>query len=159
MKTPRSTLSLAAEYAVASELCRRGIYAQLTFGYQKRTDILVFDLKTNKMLRIEVKAKQGDSFPNCRGIFGGNVFLILVDFQNKKLGERPDFYILSEKDWIDFVKSAIKKYPYVELNQENCPVWVKQITKSGKPYMGIGIKPDQVSTYKERWNKIELELS
>ena len=161
MKIPRSTLSLAAEYAVASELCRRSIYAQLTFGYQKRTDILVFNLKTNKMLRIEVKAKQGNSFPNCRGIFGGNVILVLVDFQNKKLGEQPDFYILTEEDWINFVKAEITKNPDVEIkiDEENCPVWVQQITKSGKPYKGMGIKPDQIQIHKECWDKIEKELS
>jgi hypothetical protein len=38
MKISKSTLGLAADYAVASELCRRNIYAQPTFGHQKRTD-------------------------------------------------------------------------------------------------------------------------
>ena len=28
----REEISLAGEFAVASELCKRGIYAQLTFG-------------------------------------------------------------------------------------------------------------------------------
>ena len=37
----KETLGLAAEFAVASELCRRGIYAQLTLGNRKRTDLLV----------------------------------------------------------------------------------------------------------------------
>ena len=41
MEIPKDKLSLAGEYAVASELCRRGIYAQLTLGTRKRTDLLV----------------------------------------------------------------------------------------------------------------------
>ena len=32
---------MAGEYAVASELCRRGHYAQLTLGHHKKTDLLV----------------------------------------------------------------------------------------------------------------------
>jgi hypothetical protein len=34
-------LGLEAEFAVASELCRRDMYAQLTLGRRKRTDLLV----------------------------------------------------------------------------------------------------------------------
>ena len=32
MTISRECIGLAAEFAVASELCKRGIYAQLTFG-------------------------------------------------------------------------------------------------------------------------------
>jgi hypothetical protein len=42
MLISRNTLGLAAEFAVASELCRRNVYAQLTLGHQKRTDLLIF---------------------------------------------------------------------------------------------------------------------
>jgi len=35
MKIDRHTLGLSAEFAVASELCRRNIYAQLTLGLRK----------------------------------------------------------------------------------------------------------------------------
>ena len=59
MSIPRETLGLAAEFAVASELCRWGLYAQLTLGNKKRTDLLVHNEETNTFLRIEVKAKQG----------------------------------------------------------------------------------------------------
>jgi hypothetical protein len=40
-KINKDILGLAGEFAVASELCRRNIYAQLTLGLRKRTDILV----------------------------------------------------------------------------------------------------------------------
>ena len=79
----RNTLSIAAEYAVASELCRRGIYAQLTLGHQKRTDILVFS-ESGDMTRIEVKAKRGSDWPNCKGIFGSNAFLVFVDYKHRE---------------------------------------------------------------------------
>ena len=54
----KETIGLAAEYAVASELCRRGIYAQLTLGNHKRTDLLVVNEESGKMLRVQVKAKR-----------------------------------------------------------------------------------------------------
>jgi len=79
----KEKLSLAGEYVVASELCRRGIYAQLTLGTRKRTDLLV-DTET-AMLRIQVKAKQGRNWPYCKGIFGENMLLIFVDYKNKEL--------------------------------------------------------------------------
>jgi hypothetical protein len=53
LKISKSALGLAAEFAVASELCRRNIYAQLTLGHQKRTDLLIFS-EDDKLLRIEV---------------------------------------------------------------------------------------------------------
>lgn len=50
MKMDKDILGLSVEYAVASELCRRELYAQLTLGPRKRTDIL---LETDEsMLRI-----------------------------------------------------------------------------------------------------------
>ena len=49
MKVSKSTLGLAAEFAVASELGRRNIYAQPTLGLQKRTDLLIFG-ENNKQL-------------------------------------------------------------------------------------------------------------
>ena len=96
MKIARSTIGLAAEFAVASELGRRNIYAQPTFGHQKRTDLLIFG-KDNELLKVEVKGKQGREWPNCKGIYGRNVILVFVDFAGKSEFERPDFYILDAK--------------------------------------------------------------
>src|SRR5688572_8605544 len=93
----RTTIGVAAEYAVASELCRRGVYAQLTLGHQKRTDLLVFS-EAGLLSRIEVKAKQGLDWPNCRGVCGANAFLIFVDYQNRTPDERPAFFVLSSDD-------------------------------------------------------------
>lgn len=42
-KLSKELLGLAGEYAVASELCKRGMYAQLTLGSHKHTDILIQD--------------------------------------------------------------------------------------------------------------------
>ena len=94
MKIEKSILGVAGEFAVAAELCRRNIYAQLTLGHQKRIDLLAL-LHDGNMLRIEVKAKQGREWPNCKGIYGDNTFIIFVDYREKAATERPDFYVLT----------------------------------------------------------------
>lgn len=149
-------LSLAGEYAVASELCKRGIYTQLTLGTRKKTDLLV-DTGT-AMLRIQVKAKQIHSWL-CKGIFGENIVLVLVDYENKKLEQRPDFYVLTPSDWEDFVKSGwVSEYiddGKIELDVENCPIWIKW----KQPFKGVWVGPQNIGSHKEQWGKIKALLN
>jgi hypothetical protein len=154
MSISRSTLGVASEFIVAGELGRRNIYAQPTFGHQKRTDLLIFGEK-NRLLKLEVKGKQGREWPNCRGIFGENVILVFVDFAGKNEMDRPDFYILTVDDWVAFVKEEIAKHPNknITLNEENVPVWHDEI-KNGQPYRGMGVRLEQIVEYKEQWSKI-----
>ena len=144
----RSNLSLAGEYAVASEICRRGIYAQITLGNLKRTDLLIFNSETEKMIRVEVKSKKKNVWPAVKGMKDENCFLILVDFSKKELTERPDFYIVDSQDWKDYLDEFIipdKKFK--ELKEEHIPVWQDN-------FKGAAIKPTQVEKYKEKWDKI-----
>ncbi len=157
MTIAKQDLSLAGEFAVASELCRRGIYAQLTLGLRKRTDLLV-ETET-AMLRIQVKAKQAKYWVLCKGIFGKNIILVFVDYQNKRVDERPDFYVLTPRDWENFVKSGwvsekISEGKY-KLDNENCPV---HINKEGEPTKGVGVEPEDISEHKEKWGKIKALL-
>ncbi len=153
----KDKVGLAAEFAVASELFRRNIYAQLTLGHQKQTDLLIFD-ENNELLRIEVKGKQVKNWPNCTGIYGKNVVLVLVDFEDKGDMQRPDFYILTEGDWLDYVKTEIKrlaeKGKRIELDHKNVPVFIDEKNKQGNPYRGMGVDPSKISFHKERWDKI-----
>jgi hypothetical protein len=155
MKISPSTLGLAAEFAVASELCRRNIYAQLTLGHQKRTDLLIFG-EDKRLLRIEVKGKQGKDWPNCTGIYGDNVMLVLVDFAGKGELERPDFYILTVEDWIGFVKREIANHSKkrIKLDEHNVPVWLDEVNKNGQPYRGMGITRDKIQNHRDKWDKI-----
>lgn len=150
-------VGLASEFAVASELCRRDIYAQLTLGHQKRTDLLLFS-KDDNLLRIEVKGKQGKWWPNCKGIFGKNVFLVFVDYANKTDQERPDFYVLTVEDWLKLVNSEIEKYKpnnkRVVVDEKNVPVHLDEVNKQGQPYRGMGVCVDQISEHREAWDKI-----
>jgi hypothetical protein len=155
----QNTLGLAAEFAVASELCRRNVYAQLTLGHQKRTDLLIFS-ENNILLRIEVKGKQSNEFPNCKGIYGENIFIVFGDYEGKGEYERPDFYILSQQDWITFVNNEIHrittKHPEkrIEIDDHNVPIFITEVNKSGQPYRGMGVRTNQIQQHKEQWGKI-----
>ena len=157
------TLGLAAEYAVAAELCRRNIYAQLTLGHQKRTDLLVFSAD-GEMARVEVKAKQTPEWPACKGIFGKRVFLVLVDLAARALDSRPDFYVLSAEDWRAVVENRIAEIrsrspeKQIVVDQENVVVFVDEKGKSGKPRRGTNIGVHLVRSYREQWSKILTAL-
>ena len=156
----REYLGLAAEFAVASQLCRRGLYAQLTLGMHKRTDLLV-DTDAS-MLRIQVKAKQGRVWPNCIGVSGRDIVLILVDFADKHESERPDFYILTSDDWRNLVTKELKgpiSTGEVLLDDTNIPLWVRQVNKQGQPYKGMGVSVSQISAYRECWDRIKTMVS
>jgi len=153
----REMVSLAAEFAVASELCRRDIYAQLTLGHRKRTDLLIFS-EEDLLLRIEVKGKQGRDWPNCKGIYGNNVVLVLVDFAGKGETERPDFYILTVEDWVALVKGDVEKARAkgvrVEIDERNVPIWAEQVNAQGQPYKGMGVRPELIQHHKGKWEEI-----
>jgi len=64
----KQNLSMAGEYATASEVCRRDKYAQVTLGNLKRTDILVYSEETRREAQLEVKSKQAKFWPWLKGI-------------------------------------------------------------------------------------------
>lgn len=148
-------LGVASEFAAASELGRRNIYAQPTFGHQKRTDLLIFGDSGN-LLKVEAKGKQGTQWPNCKGISDRNSVLILVDYARKEDDERPDFYILTFDDWHAFLRTYMERFPDkgIEIDSESCLVWTRNIKKDGKPYKGCGINVKDVAHHKEKWEKI-----
>ena len=78
-------IGLAGEYAVASEICRRGMNAVVTLGNRKTVDIVVEDESLARL--IQVKTKTGREWPGVKGVKGDNI-LILVDFQKRELTER-----------------------------------------------------------------------
>ncbi|TSA58313.1 MAG: hypothetical protein D4R39_00910 [Methylophilaceae bacterium] len=105
-KINKESVGLAGEYAVASELCKRGFYAQLTLGNHKKTDLIVES--NNKLFRVSVKSKQGSTWPKVTGIWAPGDLLVFVDFEGKSNDERPDFYVLGVDQWKSLVKKLHK---------------------------------------------------
>ncbi len=145
LELSKEYLGLAGEYLVASELCRRGVYAQLTKGHHKRTDILV---ETEyKMLRIQVKAKQGREWPSVEGIYRDDDILMLVDYEKRHEYERPEIFILDLDDWEKLLDEEKVRFPGIEIDKK------KKVTYPDG-YIGLNIKPFQVDLCKDRWEKI-----
>lgn len=79
-------LSMAGEYGVCAELCKRGFDASITFGNMKATDIIILMLdKTYK--RIEVKTSRETRF--VTGFFQKY-------FDKSRI--HPDFWVLVHID-------------------------------------------------------------
>jgi hypothetical protein len=76
--------------------------------------------------------------------------LVFVDFSGQGDFDRPDFYILTVKDWRDFVEGIIARHPHepITIREDNVLVW------NGGKYFGSGVSPDQIQDHKERWDKI-----
>jgi hypothetical protein len=154
-KQSKDNIGLAGEFAVASELCNPDIYAQLTFGNKKRTDLLVE--KNDTFISVEVKSKQDKKWPVVKGISNGNSILVLVDFQGKDELERPDFYVLNAEDLTTLTEQRInaeqrKENPKkVTCNHEGTLVWQSSTWK--RPFVGMDVIINQIETFKEKWEK------
>ncbi len=154
MPIPKENLAQASEFAVASELCRRGMYAQLTMGTHKRTDILVES--DNLLLRVQVKGKQVKEWPGVTGVFGEGSILVFVDYYAKSLADTPDFYVLTTSDWESLLRKEIIETGKLadgntRIDEFNCPIW-----KDG--WRGMNVKPHQIAEHKDRWDKIKSIL-
>jgi len=160
-KIKKSLLGLAGEYSVAAELARRDIYAQLTLGNQKKTDLLIFSQTTDNLLKIEVKCKQIYEW-QCKGINNPNTILIFVDFEKKSLTEKPSFYILNFEDWKALVLKKIDegdkiKYPnrFTEI-VDSCPIFYDE--NKNVLWKGCGIRVSDIQEFENKWEKIEEKL-
>jgi hypothetical protein len=143
-------IGLAGEHATISELLRRNIYAQLTFGHHKKTDILIETDK--KMLRVQVKSKAGYEWPSVKGINDDDSFLVFVDYANKNENQRPDFYVLNLEDWNTYINSRLaKEGKWLSLRKNkdgsSTPVYTDK-------WEGVNIKVKELTPHIERWDKI-----
>jgi hypothetical protein len=149
-KVEKSLLGIAGEYAVASELCRRGVYAQLTLGNRKKVDLLLDGEK--KIARVEVKTKQGTQWPSVKGIApeDGLKFLVLVDLQGKGLDERPEFYVISKDEWRPFLEQKLED----KIKSKTAMIDNHNVPRFSDGFIGTGIKANEVAQFKNDWDKI-----
>ena len=149
-KVNKSLVGIAGEYAVASELCRRGVYAQLTLGNRKKVDLLLDGEK--EIARVEVKTKQGREWPGVKGIApeDGLKFLVLVDLHGKGPDEKPEFYVICKDEWRPFLEQKLQdklKSKAVKIDDQGVPHF-------SHGWIGTGIKTNEVSQFKNGWDKI-----
>ena len=154
----KGILGVAGEYAVASELCRHNILAQPTFGNQKRLDLLAYE-PDGRVLRIEVKSKQGPCWPNCRGIAGPHHYLVFVDFEKSAPTNVQTFMFCPPTTGTTL---PLPRSPAIGASTESRPEvttegllrLLDEVNAQGKPYEGCGVGLTDVRVHKEAWQKI-----
>jgi hypothetical protein len=156
IKTPKvdkSVLSMAGEFAVAAELCRRNRYTQLTFGNQKSMDLMILS-GSDRFIKIEVKSKQGSEWGNIGGIPPGGGFLVFVDFADRGDDARPDFYVLTPEEWREVAEKVTaerkSKYPgcTAHVDSRNRPVLPEQ------DRTGCTVVLSHIQSHRDKWLKI-----
>jgi hypothetical protein len=137
-------LGLAGEYAVASELCRLQVWAQVTLGNYKTVDLLVVGHR--RTVTVQVKSKQGNAWPAVQGPPDLDHFIVLVDFKGKT-GARPDFYVLNHSDWSRVVSKVKQRRPDLKIDEDG---------RISYPdgWKGLNLTVDLVRRCKDKWEKL-----
>lgn len=153
----KETVGLAGEYAVASELCRRGHYCQLTLGHHKKTDILV-EFRSNStgavFGRVSVKSKKGSAWPKVTGISETGDLIIFVDFKNKLADAKPDFYILDVDAWKSVIRLKQKALKDSKIDNKTNTVYWDPWKGNDKGWRGCAIRIEDIKKYKEQWENV-----
>jgi len=116
----------------------------------------------SKKLSVSVKSKRIRVWPNIRGIKYDNEFIVFVDYYKKQLpSPEVDFYVINSQDWQNLLDirltevRARKPTERIEIDKStNTPIFIDQLKKSGKPYMGIDLSVSHLRPYKDRWERL-----
>ena len=139
-KIDKYHLSIAGEYAVCSELCRRGWDANITFGNAKATDVILhFSNGTYK--RIEVKTNQ-------TGKFDTNFF---QKYYDKTLNNHPDYWVL-----VDIDDNYQTRY-FILTHEELGDIQMKRngMDKWEEHFGCDNVLLRDVAAHEDRWDKIK----
>jgi hypothetical protein len=147
----KSFLSIAGEFAVASELNRRHVLASVTYGASKATDIFALDGKMRRVVRIEVKTTDKRRWVLDRKVAAPpseDVFWVLVLLPPP--GQPPNFFVFSAHEIHDIWQKDMDEYKR------------KYELKNGRKFESFGVPgvnlEDRVLPYENRWDKITSAL-
>lgn len=137
--TEKSFLSLTGEYAVCSELQKRGVQCSLTYGNQKATDVVVLNEETKTFRRIEVKTSRSNRFVTnfFQKYYDSRThpdYWVIVHIEDNN---DTHFYIMTHKEMgdIQMVRNKMTEWHRVEKGCDNVVV-------------------NNIEMYKDDWNKI-----
>lgn len=144
----KENIGLVGEYLVAAELCKRGIYAQLTLGNHKKTDLLI---ETDDGVGcVSVKSKRCSTWPRVKGIWKECDLIVFVDFKGKSIDDKPDFYILNINQWKQLMKKIQKQKEGSMINKStNTIYWENE--EGDITWEGCQISVSQVREHKNKW--------
>jgi hypothetical protein len=132
-------ISLSGEYGVCSELAKRGVLSNITFGNLKSTDIIISSIEDSKIYTIEVKT-------SITGRFVTGFFQKYFDKDKKG----PDFWVLTYMD-----KSLQSRF-FVLSHQEMADA---QMQRNGlnewRKVVGVdNVLMKHVQDFENKWDKI-----
>jgi hypothetical protein len=131
--TDKNSSHLSGEYFVAAELYRRGYSVAMTLGNAKAIDL--FAEREARTVNVQVKAirdKKSIGWPMMRDKVIANIIYVFVCLNPP--GTPPDFYICTS----DEARSKVKQFSTRGI---------------------IDLTTLKTDDYRERWDKIEKELS
>ena len=83
--------------------------------------------------------------------------IVFVDFKGKQLGQMPEFYVLTVKQWLGVLKKIQKRH---RDKGENCSIDPKTNTLVWAPWKGhpkgwtgCVIRSDEIAAFKDKWSK------
>lgn len=156
----KSLLNLAGEFAVASELNRRGVHAAVTYGASKRADIFAIGKDSERLVRVEVKCTDKGRWPiGARGATAPGadadrarwVFVLmppplgLAPSPEDRAVAAPRFFVLTPADVFAAFKRGADKF-----NEGYRARHGKDYDKLGMPNLSMG----DVEPFESRWDLI-----
>lgn len=151
----KQLLALAGEFGVASELCRRGMQAAVTYGNSKKADVLAFGSEHNTCVRLEVKTTRRKRWPIGTAVrksdaVGENVFWVFVLLpRNDSENAAPRYFVLTWSDVRELDKQLSDEYEE------------KYRKKHGKEFAGDGVPTltlSHVEAHEGKWETIKQAI-
>ena len=163
--TEKQARGRASEFRVASELCRRNMFAALTMGNVPNVDVLCSSSDANAAICIQVKTFRAHEKTcivgeNAEKDYGPNFMWVLTGLRDDGHNScEESFYIIPSKDMSANVKKMHKKWVATEgengnVHDEKCSIRKVRFGSVGKNDKFMF----DVSGYKDRWELIEVAL-
>jgi hypothetical protein len=147
----KSFLSMAGEFAVASELNRRRVLASVTYGASKATDIFALSDDMRRVVRIEVKTTAKRRWVLSKNVAAPpsqDVFWVLVQLPSP--GQPPRFFVFSAQEMYDIWREDTDEF---ERSYE---------ARRGHMFEGLGVPhvslDARVLACEGKWDKVVARL-
>jgi len=158
----KSLRASAAQFFVASELCRRGFVASVTMGNTPNTDILVSDREGTRFAHVQVKTFVPGNRTCSVGLkaerdYGHNFFWVLAGIPHPESERKFECYIIRASVMANEVREGHKR-------------WLKTLGKKGQKHKDSTVRtvylpPHKhpltkwsIAKCKERWDLIGKKL-
>ena len=139
LKEEKNFLNMAGEYGVCSELQKRSIFANITYGKEKSADIII--VQDRKSWRVEVKTSMSNRI----------VTSFFQKFHTPETTPYPDFWVIVHIDSTTFM-SDFYILTHAEMAKEQM---IRNKMTEWTQINGVdNIELPQLEKYKNKWDTI-----